>query len=202
MHCNGSTACLLHPLHILHSTPDECKAPRSDKEVPYLSRNTFYFSRLDIFPPGGDPALVDTGFDNRLHDIGLVSCDFRGVFIWKRKNGTKRIGLVRPRVNRRPIRYEMKKVSCKQKTNPIWNENGIHCVNGVLEKRQYGEKIRGCRGNLVKQWTWSFCWSCASVCCMRSSVCCKKSWKTNFMDKKKKTIIRDFKNQNTLSTWC
>ena len=34
-------------------------------------------------------------------------------------NGMKRIGLVRSRVNRRPIRYGMKTVSCKQKANPI-----------------------------------------------------------------------------------
>ena len=56
--------------------------------------------------------------------IGLVSCHLQSVFIRKRENGMKHIGLVHSRVNRRPIRYGMKTVSCKQKairyeTNPI-----------------------------------------------------------------------------------
>ena len=56
---------------------------------------------------------------DRLHDIGLVSCHFQSVFIRKRENGMKHIGLVRSRVNRRPVRYGMKTVSCKQKANAI-----------------------------------------------------------------------------------
>ena len=49
--------------------------------------------------------------------IGFMPLSER--FHLKRENGMKHIGLVRSRVNRRPIRYGMKTVSCKQKANPI-----------------------------------------------------------------------------------
>ena len=93
-----------------------------------------------LWPKILTPYWVDTGFD-RLHDIGFVSCHFQSVFIWKRENGMKHIGLVRSRVNRRPIRYEMKTVSCKQKANPIWNQSDMkwkrHRVNGASISASY-----------------------------------------------------------------
>ena len=68
---------------------------------------------------------VDTEFD-RLHDIRFVLCDFQGVFIWKCKHGMKRIGMVRPLINRKPIRDEMTTVSCKQKANSIWKQSDMN----------------------------------------------------------------------------
>ena len=59
--------------------------------------------------------LLDAVFIS--YRIGFMP--FQSVFIRKSENGMKHIGLVRSRVNRRPIRYGMKTVSCKQKANPI-----------------------------------------------------------------------------------
>ena len=107
------------PLRILRSSPNGFEASRIATKVPYW---------------------VDIGF-NRLHDIGLVSCHFQSVFIWKRENGMKHIGLMHSRVNRRPIRYGMKTVSCKQNANPIWNQSDMewkrYRVNGALVAFSY-----------------------------------------------------------------
>ena len=55
----------------------------------------------------------------RYHDTGLVSCRCQSVVICKRKNAMESIGVVCYCVNSKPIRYEMKTVSCKQKANAI-----------------------------------------------------------------------------------
>ena len=60
---------------------------------------------------------VTSNLRPRLHDIVFTS--HRVGILFTSENGMKRIGLVRSRVNGRPIRYEMKTASCKRKTNPI-----------------------------------------------------------------------------------
>ena len=56
-------------------------------------------------------------FRPRLHDTAFIS--YRIEVLFTCENGVKCIGLVRSLVNRKPIRFEMKTVSCKYKANPI-----------------------------------------------------------------------------------
>ena len=63
------------------------------------------------------------GMANRYGNFSCLHCtvfsSFRIGVLFTSENGMKRIGLVRSRVNRGPVRYEMKTVSRKHKANPI-----------------------------------------------------------------------------------
>ena len=60
--------------------------------------------------------------------IGLASCHFQSVLIWKCKNNKEHIRLVPSCVNRRPIWYE---------TNSMWNKNGIYIYHVNHDYREW-----------------------------------------------------------------
>ncbi len=132
-----ATSVLLTPFTRYRSHSMQDSPPQSGMKIHLLTRYRYYFT---------SDLPSQSGYENQsVHmipfsfHIRLVSYHFQSVFITKRKNGrsildwcilsktrtqtdTKR---KRCRVNRRPIRYEVKTVSCRQTANPIRSENGV-----------------------------------------------------------------------------